>query len=56
MRLKYDRATKARFNSHIGQQTTVCKCEKCELFFKPSLGHECKAEQLKAGGINERVL
>lgn len=26
----------------IGQQTTVCQCEKCGLFYKPSLGHKCK--------------
>lgn len=45
MTVKYDRATKAWFNSHIGQQTTVCKCEKCGLFFKPSLGHKCKAKR-----------
>ena len=42
MTVKYDRATKAWFNSHIGQQTTVCKCEKCGLFYKPILGHKCK--------------
>ena len=40
----YDRATKAWFSSHIGQQTTVCRCERCGLFFKPSLGHKCKKE------------
>lgn len=45
MTVKYDRATKAWFSSHIGQQTTVCKCEKCGLFFKPSLGHKCKAKE-----------
>ena len=42
MRPEYDRATKAWFNSHICQQTTVCRCEKCGLFYKPSLGHKCK--------------
>lgn len=41
----YDRATKAWFNSHICQQTTVCRCEKCGLFYKPSLGHKCKAKE-----------
>lgn len=45
MRIKYDKATKAWFNSHICQQTTVCKCEKCGLFYKPSLGHKCKAKE-----------
>lgn len=41
----YDRATKAWFSSHICQQTTVCRCEKCGLFYKPSLGHKCKAKE-----------
>lgn len=41
----YDKATKAWFNGHICQQTTVCKCEKCGLFYKPSLGHKCKAKE-----------
>ena len=42
MKVKYDRATKKWFSSHAGQQTTVCKCEKCGLFYKPSLWHNCK--------------
>lgn len=42
MKVKYDTKTSKWFRSHIGQQTTVCKCEKCNLFYKPSLGHECK--------------
>ena len=46
MKVKYDAKTSKWFKSHIGQQTTVCKCEKCNLFYKASLGHECK----KAGG------
>ena len=41
--VKYDKATKDWFSNHIGQQTTVCKYEKCGLFYKPSLGHKCKA-------------
>ena len=45
MTVKYDRATKAWFGRHIVQQTTICKCEKCGLFFKPSLGHKCKVKE-----------
>lgn len=45
MTVKYDRATKAWFDSHIWKQTTVCQCEKCGLFYKPSLGHKCKAKE-----------
>ena len=44
MRIKYDKATKAWLNSHICKQTTVCWCGKCGLFYKPSLGHKCKAK------------
>ena len=40
--IKYDEPTKKWFRKHIGQQTTVCKCDKCNLFYKPSLGHKCK--------------
>ena len=41
-KINYDRTTKSWFNSHISQQTTVCRCEKCGLFYKSSLGHKCK--------------
>ena len=40
--MKYDKPTQLWFNSHFGAQTTVCKCDKCGLFYKPSLGHKCK--------------
>lgn len=40
--IKYDSSTNKWFKNHIGYQTTVCKCEKCKLFYKPSLGHKCK--------------
>ena len=43
-KINYDRATNTWFNNHISQQTTVCKCEECGLFYKPSLGHKCKKE------------
>lgn len=39
--MKYDKETKKWFSRNIGQQTTVCKCGKCGLFYKPSLGHKC---------------
>lgn len=38
----FDEVTKKWFRSHVGQETTVCKCEKCGLLYKPSLGHKCK--------------
>lgn len=39
--VKYDNPTSKWFENHIGEQTTVCKCDKCGLFYKPSLGHKC---------------
>lgn len=51
-RVRFDAATKEWFRNRIGVQTTVCKCEKCGLHYKPSLGHKCKKgknnEQRKA--------
>lgn len=43
-KILYDNATKKWFGNHIGRETTVCRCEKCGLFYKPSLGHKCKKE------------
>ena len=43
--MKYDVDTKKWFYLHVGQQTTVCKCERCSLFYKPILGHKCKNNQ-----------
>ena len=43
MEIKFDRATKAWFDSkRFGEQTTLCRCDKCGLFYKPMLGHKCK--------------
>ena len=42
MKAKYDYKTLKWLRNHIGWQTTVCKCEKCNLYYKSSLGHECK--------------
>lgn len=46
MRVRYDKETSKYFNNpkNVGSQTTVCRCEKCGLFYKPSLGHKCKKE------------
>lgn len=40
-KVNYDENTKKYLDNHIGQQTTVCMCNKCGLFYKPSLGHKC---------------
>lgn len=44
--MKYDDETQKWFNRHPFNQTTVCKCEKCGLFYKPSLGHKCKKAEV----------
>lgn len=48
-KLNYDKATKDWLNKHIGYQTTVCMCENCGLFYKPSLGHKCKQKEVANG-------
>lgn len=43
-RIKMDSETNAWFKDHPGAQTTVMCCEKCGLWYKPDLGHECKVK------------
>lgn len=46
MKVEMDAATKNWFrNRPVWEVTTVQKCEKCGLFYKPELGHKCKGEQ-----------
>lgn len=42
IKCKYDIETQKWFNAHPFHCTTVCRCNKCGLFYKPSLGHVCK--------------
>jgi hypothetical protein len=45
MKVNFDSNTSRWFTKQkdcATKQTTVCQCEKCELFYKPSLGHKCK--------------
>lgn len=48
MTVKFDANTsrwfKKQIHCGITRQTTVCQCDKCSLFYKPSLGHKCKKE------------
>jgi hypothetical protein len=39
---KFDKETSKWCRKHIGYEITVCQCDKCKLFYKPSLGHKCK--------------
>lgn len=46
----YDLDTEKWFEAHPGAQTTVMKCERCGLYYKPSLGHKpanCKVRKSK---------
>ena len=40
-----DDRTNEWFIKNPGSRTTVTQCEKCELWYKPDLGHECKKEK-----------
>lgn len=44
MKIRYDKETEKWFKNHIGEETTVVKCEKCGLLYKPCLGHKCKVK------------
>lgn len=37
----FDKETIEWFEKHPSEQSTVIKCPFCNLFFKPSLGHNC---------------
>jgi len=50
-KVRYDKATQKWFNENPDAETTVCECEYCGLFYKPSLGHNCaKAPKFMPGG------
>lgn len=47
----YDKITQKWFSENSNAETTVCECEYCGLFYKPSLGHNCsKASKIMFGG------
>ncbi len=39
--MDFDKETIKWFEEHPSEQSTVIKCPFCNLFFKPSLGHDC---------------
>lgn len=49
MKVNFDEETQKWFNKQqcngITTQTTVELCDKCGLFYKPSLGHKCKTKE-----------
>ncbi len=47
--IRYDTSTAEWFLSRGDVQTTVCRCDTCGLYYKPSLGHKCKVKK-KGGG------
>lgn len=47
-RVEMDLETVKWFKNHIGAQTTVSRCKRCGLYYKPSLGHKpsnCKVRK-----------
>ena len=45
----FDKATEKWFREHPCSETTVAKCDKCGLFYKPILGHTCKPKKERGG-------
>lgn len=44
--MKFDNQTRKWFyGKPYGTETTVVKCEKCRLYYKPMLGHICRKER-----------
>ena len=41
-RIKCDAQTRKWCLMHPFTETTIVKCDKCGLYYKPSLGHKCK--------------
>lgn len=41
---EFDKETIKWFRKHPEKQTTLCKCEKCGLFYKPILDHRCRTK------------
>lgn len=49
-RARFDPETRKWFKQHPFNQTTVMRCERCGLYYKPSLGHKdshCKFKHPK---------
>ena len=44
----FDEETEKWFENTKVPATTVMRCEKCGLFYKPSLGHKCEVKPSKA--------
>lgn len=52
-KMGFDKETIEWFEKHPSEQSTVIKCPFCNLFFRPSLGHNCsrkgrRIDQLEA--------
>lgn len=45
--LKFDNKTKEWFRNNADRQTTLVRCSKCGLWYKPSLGHKCSNKRNK---------
>ena len=46
-KIQYDKTTNEWFKQRpIWARTTVMPCEKCGLWYKPSLGHKCEVKDV----------
>ena len=51
--IRFDARTRRWFRERyerfgdVAAETTVCRCNACGLYYKPSLGHDCKEERTK---------
>lgn len=49
MDIEFDKATREWFENRRGIPTTIVCCDKCGLYFKPSLWHKCEVKKEKKG-------
>ena len=45
-----DRETQKWFERNIFAESTLMRCPKCGLYYKPELGHKCTKDAVKSNG------
>ena len=48
-RAEFDSETRKWFQKNPGAQTTVTRCNRCGLYYKPSLGHKSSNCKIRKG-------
>lgn len=57
-RVVFDPETRAWFKKNLAAQTTVMQCERCGMWYKPSLGHmarNCRIRHPKESEYDEKM-